>query len=136
MVLFADWFRCKRQQVFAGDIYISGMPLETLICEQIPCSFDGLLTSAIFSYHLQFKQEMVDTLYNYAKFQYECGNYSGTAEYLYFVRVLVSYLVHIVTQNTFATLYLLPYFFSFCFKITIITGFVTSICGCRGEHKT
>ena len=35
---------------------------------------------------------MLDTLYKYAKFQYECGNYSGTAEYLYFVRVLVSWL--------------------------------------------
>ena len=33
---------------------------------------------------------MIDTLYRYAKFQYECGNYSGAAEYLYFVRVLVS----------------------------------------------
>ncbi len=32
---------------------------------------------------------MIDTLYRYAKFQYECGNYSGAAEYLYFVRVLV-----------------------------------------------
>ena len=39
----------------------------------------------------QFKQQMLDTLYKYAKFQYECGNYSGTAEYLYFVRVLVSW---------------------------------------------
>lgn len=33
---------------------------------------------------------MLDTLYKYAKFQYECGNYSGAAEYLYFYRVLVS----------------------------------------------
>ena len=33
---------------------------------------------------------MLDTLYAYAKFQYECGNYSGAAEYLYFHRVLVS----------------------------------------------
>lgn len=31
---------------------------------------------------------MLDTLYKYAKFQYECGNYSGAAEYLYFYRVL------------------------------------------------
>jgi translation initiation factor 3 subunit E len=38
----------------------------------------------------QFEASMVDTLYTYAKFQYECGNYSGAAEYLYFVRVLVS----------------------------------------------
>lgn len=35
------------------------------------------------------KPEMLDTLYKYAKFQYECGNYSGAAEYLYFYRVLV-----------------------------------------------
>jgi len=28
------------------------------------------------------KAEMIDTLYKYAKFQYECGNYSGAAEYL------------------------------------------------------
>lgn len=39
---------------------------------------------------LQFRQEYLDTLYRYAKFQYECGNYSGAAEYLYFFRVLVS----------------------------------------------
>jgi len=36
-----------------------------------------------------FKLEDLDTLYDYAKFQYECGNYSGAAEYLYFHRVLV-----------------------------------------------
>ncbi|NXS09834.1 EIF3E factor, partial [Neodrepanis coruscans] len=35
------------------------------------------------------RQEYLDTLYRYAKFQYECGNYSGAAEYLYFFRVLV-----------------------------------------------
>uniref|UniRef100_A0A673G8J2 Eukaryotic translation initiation factor 3 subunit E-B-like n=1 Tax=Sinocyclocheilus rhinocerous TaxID=307959 RepID=A0A673G8J2_9TELE len=38
----------------------------------------------------KFRQEYLDTLYRYAKFQYECGNYSGAAEYLYFFRVLVS----------------------------------------------
>ena len=41
---------------------------------------------------LQIEPEMLDTLYKYAKFQYECGNYSGAAEYLYFYRVLVSNL--------------------------------------------
>ena len=40
----------------------------------------------------QIEPEMLDTLYKYAKFQYECGNYSGAAEYLYFYRVLVSNL--------------------------------------------
>jgi len=37
----------------------------------------------------QFRPEMIDTCYNFAKFQYECGNYSGASEYLYFHRILV-----------------------------------------------
>merc|ERR1719331_2117091 len=39
--------------------------------------------------HHDFKAEWVDTCYNFAKFQYECGNYSGASEYLYFHRILV-----------------------------------------------
>uniref|UniRef100_A0A2K5L9U7 Eukaryotic translation initiation factor 3 subunit E N-terminal domain-containing protein n=1 Tax=Cercocebus atys TaxID=9531 RepID=A0A2K5L9U7_CERAT len=38
-----------------------------------------------------FRQEYLHTLYRYAKFQYECGNYSGAAEYLYFFRVLTRF---------------------------------------------
>ena len=38
----------------------------------------------------QFKSEMVDLVYDCAKFRYECGNYSEASEYLYFYRVLVS----------------------------------------------
>ena len=30
-----------------------------------------------------FKPEMIDVCYNFAKLQYEYGNYSGTSEYLY-----------------------------------------------------
>ncbi|CAJ0967583.1 unnamed protein product [Ranitomeya imitator] len=41
-----------------------------------------------------FRQEYLDTLYRYAKFQYECGNYSGAAEYLYFFRVLMELCLH------------------------------------------
>ncbi|KAK8406114.1 hypothetical protein O3P69_007081 [Scylla paramamosain] len=36
-----------------------------------------------------FRPEMLDTLYSFAKFQYECGNYSGAADYLYLHRGLV-----------------------------------------------
>merc|ERR1719499_1723634 len=35
-----------------------------------------------------FKTSMIDNCYNFAKFQYECGNYSGASEYLYFHRIL------------------------------------------------
>ncbi|CAG0885950.1 unnamed protein product [Cyprideis torosa] len=37
-----------------------------------------------------FKLEMIDTIYNFAKFQYDCGKYEGAAEYLGFYRMLVS----------------------------------------------
>lgn len=33
---------------------------------------------------------MLDSLYQFAKFQYECGNYASAADNLYFYRVLVS----------------------------------------------
>lgn len=36
-----------------------------------------------------FHPTMLDTLYKYAKCLYECGNYSGASEYLYFYRLLV-----------------------------------------------
>merc|ERR1719361_2573461 len=36
-----------------------------------------------------FQPEMVDKLYEYAKFQFECGNYTTASEYLYFCRVLL-----------------------------------------------
>lgn len=35
-----------------------------------------------------FKPEMLQNLYNFAKFQYNCGNYSGAAEMLYHFRIL------------------------------------------------
>jgi len=56
---------------------------------QIQSSRDGRQLFDFLSKEHGFKQSMLDTLYKYAKFQYECGNYSGTAEYLYFVRVLL-----------------------------------------------
>ena len=42
------------------------------------------------SVSFQFTLEMVETLYDCAKFRFECGNYSEAAEYLYFYRILVT----------------------------------------------
>ncbi|XP_020589723.1 eukaryotic translation initiation factor 3 subunit E [Phalaenopsis equestris] len=36
----------------------------------------------------QIGQEQIEALYQYAKFQFECGNYSGAADYLYHYRAL------------------------------------------------
>merc|ERR1719244_231742 len=58
------------------------------VTEQIQNSRDGRQLFETLSKDHKFKPEYLNTLYDYAKFQYECGNYSAAAEYLYFVRVL------------------------------------------------
>ncbi len=40
-------------------------------------------------YYLQFHVDMLDSLFRYAKFQYECGNYSAASVCLYYYRTLV-----------------------------------------------
>jgi len=42
---------------------------------------------------------MLQTLYDHAKFQYNCGNYSGAAEMLYHFRILVSCLHYSLFYN-------------------------------------
>lgn len=37
----------------------------------------------------QFKKEMLGSLYKYAKFLYECGNYLAASTYLEFYRILI-----------------------------------------------
>ena len=62
---------------------------EPEVTKQIQASRDSkqLLDFLVKGY--DFKTSMIDTCYNFAKFQYECGNYSGASEYLYFHRILV-----------------------------------------------
>ncbi|VDI27836.1 translation initiation factor 3 subunit E [Mytilus galloprovincialis] len=59
------------------------------VIRQVQSSRDGRQLFEFLSKEFGFQSKMIDTLYNFAKFQYECGNYSGAAEYLYFVRVLL-----------------------------------------------
>lgn len=49
-----------------------------------------IILRVLVTFALQFTAEMVDSLYDCAKFRYECGNYSEAAEYLYFYRLLVN----------------------------------------------
>merc|ERR1719431_558676 len=58
------------------------------VTEQIQNSRDGRQLFETLQKDHAFKPEYLDVLYDFAKFQYECGNYSGAAEYLYFHRVL------------------------------------------------
>lgn len=37
---------------------------------------------------IQIGPDQIEALYQYAKFQFECGNYSGAADYLYQYRAL------------------------------------------------
>merc|ERR1712212_349239 len=58
------------------------------VTEQIQNSRDGRQLFETLQKGHAFAPEYLDVLYDFAKFQYECGNYSGAAEYLYFHRVL------------------------------------------------
>merc|ERR1719495_1060709 len=59
------------------------------VTRQIQQSRDSKQLLDFLSKGYEFKTSMIDTCYNFAKFQYECGNYSGASEYLYFHRILV-----------------------------------------------
>lgn len=59
------------------------------VVEQIESTRDGRDLFQYLEKEHNFKLHMLDTLYAYAKFQYECGNYTGATEYLSFHRVLV-----------------------------------------------
>lgn len=50
---------------------------------------DGAKLLSFLQTNYGFRPEMLDQLYAYAKFQYDCGNYSGASEYLYYYRLLV-----------------------------------------------
>ncbi|XP_067928340.1 eukaryotic translation initiation factor 3 subunit E-like isoform X2 [Watersipora subatra] len=60
------------------------------VVELIQQSKDGRQLFDTLSKEHNFTTESLQTLYQYAKFQYECGNYTGAAEYLYFVRVVAA----------------------------------------------
>ncbi|TYJ05004.1 hypothetical protein E1A91_A12G134600v1 [Gossypium mustelinum] len=44
--------------------------------------------NAMLNDHYQIGPDQIEALYQYAKFQFECGNYSGAADYLYQYRAL------------------------------------------------
>merc|ERR1719284_1794830 len=62
---------------------------EPEVQRQIQSSRDSKQLLEFLMKNFDFKPSMVDTCYHFAKFQYECGNYSGASEYLYFHRILV-----------------------------------------------
>ncbi|XP_076039971.1 eukaryotic translation initiation factor 3 subunit e [Oratosquilla oratoria] len=56
---------------------------------QLQTSRDRQLMQYLIDNH-DFRPEMLDTMYSFAKFQYEIGNYNAAADYLYLYRGLVS----------------------------------------------
>uniref|UniRef100_A0A667XRR2 Eukaryotic translation initiation factor 3 subunit E n=1 Tax=Myripristis murdjan TaxID=586833 RepID=A0A667XRR2_9TELE len=75
---------------------------------QMQSTRDGRMLFDYLSEKHNFRQEYLDTLYRYAKFQYECGNYSGAAEYLYFFRIVLWKVLPATFSNVFP-LCLLPF---------------------------
>merc|ERR1719195_1734296 len=82
---------------FAMDVHKSLYPdrevlkifVDPEVTRQIQQSRDSKQLLDFLMKGYNFKPEMIDVCYNFAKFQYECGNYSGASEYLYFHRILV-----------------------------------------------
>nr|CAG4643868.1 EOG090X0491 [Lepidurus arcticus] len=60
------------------------------VTKQIQASRDSRQLMDYLTKNHGLKPEILDTLFTFAKFQYECGNYGGAAEYLYFHRFLVT----------------------------------------------
>ncbi len=59
------------------------------VTRQIQNSRDSKQLQEYLTRNHNFEPKLIDVCFNYAKFQYDCGNYSGAAEYLYFHRFLV-----------------------------------------------
>lgn len=72
------------------DVIVKILEKEHII-EQIknPRDRDGRQLLDYLVKNTEFHPDMLDTMYKFAKFQFECGNYAAAAEYLYFYRVLV-----------------------------------------------
>ncbi|XP_022102248.1 eukaryotic translation initiation factor 3 subunit E-B-like [Acanthaster planci] len=60
------------------------------VISKIQDTRDGRILFEYMATNHGFRQDMLDTLYKFAKFKYECGDYSTAAQYLYFFRVLIS----------------------------------------------
>jgi len=56
---------------------------------EVTSARDGAVLFKYLNEEFDITTEDLATLYKFAKFQYECGNYSGASQYLYFYRVLV-----------------------------------------------
>jgi translation initiation factor 3 subunit E len=86
---------------------ILAMFMNPEVTRQIQSSRDSRQLLDYLTKNHGLKPEMLDKLYLFAKFQYECGNYSGAAEYLHFHRFLV-------TQNDKVNLLLEFFHLSIC----------------------
>jgi len=85
----------KRQQVVENfkKLQAEAEPViktfvEKEVAKQIQNSRDSKQVMDYLKEHYGFEPAMVDACYDFAKFQYECGNYAGTSEYLQFHRIL------------------------------------------------
>ena len=91
-----DEFLQKRSKIVAElkDLQKSTEPILTIlmkedVAEQIETGPEGKVLFDYCAKNHGVTQENVDSLYKFAKFQYECGNYSGAAQYLDSHRLLV-----------------------------------------------
>lgn len=88
--------KIKRSEVVADlkDLQLETDPIikifeDEAVGQMMEGARDSKEVFAYLSREKGFHQEMVQSLYKYAKFVYECGNYRSAAEYLHIVKVLL-----------------------------------------------
>lgn len=73
----------KKTQTYLGILHFSLCQYAVIIADTYA------LVLSLLKYNFnQIGPEQIEALYQYAKFQFECGNYSGAADYLYQYRGL------------------------------------------------
>ena len=83
----------KRKEVLANMKSLQGDVAPLLeVLDNVPLvqslRSSGVFNAAYLRHQHGIENEQVETLYGYAKFQFDCGNYGGAAEYLFHYRAL------------------------------------------------
>ncbi|XP_023223419.1 eukaryotic translation initiation factor 3 subunit E-B-like [Centruroides sculpturatus] len=88
--------RNKRSQVVAQMLELQAETepiikifMDPIVTQEMMKTRDSRQLLKFLMENFNFKLEMMDSLFTFAKFQYECGNYSAAAEYLSFYCLLV-----------------------------------------------
>ena len=113
---------------------ILAMFMNPEVTRQIQSSRDSRQLLDYLTKNHGLKPEMLDKLYLFAKFQYECGNYSGAAEYLHFHRFLVTQNDKVILKHLCCFYACLSFVFMYIVNILELFEWSMGKIGFRNPH--